>query len=315
MSVIVVTGGAGFIGSNLAEELFHQGHEVRVIDNFISGRLDNLVSFIDGITLYDADILDPAALDEALAGADIVFHLAAVTPVPQSLEDPVTTTRTNEEGTVRVLDHSRRAGVKLVVFASSAAVYGNPEKLPLIEESTLGPLSPYAVSKLAGEYYCRVFSNLFGLQTISLRFFNVYGPRQDPDSSYAAVVPKFISTYLQGSRPVIFGDGNQTRDFAFVEDVVQVCCLLLKHEGQFNGDIINISTGRSTTVNELARVVRSAVGSGEKPEHGAERSGDIKHSVANISRAQKLLGYDPGISLETGLKRTVEWYRARVSNP
>lgn len=307
MSIVLVTGGAGFIGSNLVEELLGRGHDVRVIDNFISGRLDNLVSCVDRITLHDADICEDEPLAEAMDGVEIVFHLAAVTSVPQSVEAPVDTVRTNIEGTMRVLDCARHHGVRLVVFASSSAVYGNPETLPLAEDAGPNPLSPYAVTKLSGEHCCRMFSSLFGLQTLSLRFFNVYGPKQDPDSHYAAVVPRFIFTCLAGKQSVIFGDGRQTRDFIFVGDVARLCCALVEGELEFRGEVVNISTGTGLSINELARVVRSLAGGGE-PVYGPPRPGDIQHSVADISRARQLLGFKPEIDLETGLKNTVEWF-------
>ena len=314
MTKVLVTGGAGFIGSNLVEALVARGTDVRVLDDFSSGRMENLEAVLGSIKLLRGDICERDAVEEAVRDVEVVYHLAAVTPVPQSMKEPAATARVNVEGTVRVLDVSRKAGVRLVVLASSASVYGNASDLPVKEEHALDPLSPYAVSKVAAEYFCRVFATLFPMSTICLRYFNVYGPRQDPLSPYAAVVPKFIDACLGGDGPIVFGDGKQTRDFTYVDDVARANMLLLDCDRTFRGEVVNVATGTSVSINHLLRVVQQQVGSKRQPEYREPRVGDIKFSSASIDRAGELLGFSPSWSFSDGVKKTVDWYRSALKS-
>jgi len=303
----VVTGGAGFIGSHIVEALA-ESHEVVVIDNFSSGKQENLNMVRDSINAIQGSITDLPLLKDACKGADGIFHLGAIASVARSVDDPFITHETNLTGTLNVLLAARDCRVKKVVFASSSAIYGEEPTLPKREDMHPDPRSPYAVSKLAGEYYCNVFSELFGVKTVSLRYFNVFGPRQDPHSEYAAVIPKFITRILNNQPPLIFGDGKQTRDFIYVKDVVQANMLAMQSSitGTFN-----IGSGQSTDLNTLASSLEKIMKVSLSPVYDKPRSGDIRDSVSDITAAKKFLGYQTEYSLEKGLAETISWFRHR----
>jgi nucleoside-diphosphate-sugar epimerase len=308
MEKYLVTGGAGFIGSNIAEELIKRGHLVRIIDNFLTGKRENISTFLDKIELIEGDIRDYDVCKRALEGVDFVLHQAALSSVPRSIEDPLLTTEINIKGTLNVLLASRDLGVKKFVFASSAAVYGDNSTLPKKEDNVGNPLSPYALSKLVGEKYCWIFSQIFGLSTVCLRYFNIFGPRQDPSSQYAAVVPNFITRMLEGGSPTIFGDGEQSRDFAYVFNVVEANILASKAEG-VSGEVFNIGCGEGTSVNSLASKLNEILKEKINPSYDEPRQGDIKHSFADISKAKKMLEYEPQVLFAKGLEETIRWYR------
>jgi UDP-glucose 4-epimerase len=301
----IVTGGAGFIGSHMIEAITGS-HEVVVIDNFSSGKHENLNRLGDSITAIQGSITDLLLLKEAFQGADGIFHLGAIASVARSVSDPVATHETNLSGTLNVLLAARDCAVKKVVFASSSAIYGDEPTLPKREDMPPVPLSPYAVSKLAGEYYCKVFSELFDVKTVSLRYFNVFGPRQDPNSEYAAVIPKFITRYLAKQPPIIFGDGLQSRDFVYVKDVVRANMLAMQSSktGTFN-----IGSGKRIDLNTLAGTIAEIMHVRIPPMYENPRSGDIRDSVSDIAAAKKVLGYEGSYSLEKGLAETVSWFR------
>jgi UDP-glucose 4-epimerase len=300
----IVTGGAGFIGSHIVEAI-SESHEVVVIDNFSSGKRGNLSGFKNVHTI-EGSICDLGLLKEAFSGADGIFHLGAIASVVRSVDDPGFTHETNLTGTLNVLLAARDCGVKKVVFSSSSAVYGDEPTLPKREQMPPVPLSPYAVSKLAGEYYCSVFSELFGLKTVSLRYFNVFGPRQDPMSEYAAVIPKFITRLLNQQAPLIFGDGKQTRDFVYVKDVVQAN--LLAMQGSKTGTF-NIGSGERLDLNTLARTLAGIMDIRIPPIYEKPRSGDIRDSVSDITAAKNSLGFRTSYSLDKGLKETISYFR------
>lgn len=307
MSKFLVTGGAGFIGSNLCEKLLESGHSVRVLDNLATGKEENLRGFIDSVEFIRGDIRQPAALEKAAAGMDYIIHLAALGSVPRSVEDPATTHEVNATGTLNVLNAARAAGVKRIVCASSSSVYGDTPVLPKQEDMTPTPLSPYAVSKLTGEHYCKVFHRVYGLETVALRYFNVYGKKQDPNSQYAAVIPRFASALLKGERPTIYGDGEQTRDFTFVDDCNQVnikACFA----GGCQGMHFNVGCGGRVSVNELFRKIRDRIGSSIEPQYAQARKGDVRDSLASIDKARSIIGYEPAYNIDSGLGKTVDWY-------
>lgn len=304
---ILITGGAGFIGSHLCEELSHN-NEVVILDNLSSGRRENIEPFMnENVTLVPASITDRNGISPLFDGVDYVFHEAAIASVPQSIADPRATNEVNVTGTLNVLELACMCGAKKVVFASSSAIYGDTNELPIDEERILRPLSPYAASKIMGEYYLTLFYELYGMETVSLRYFNVYGPRQDPSSDYAAVIPKFIQCAIRGVAPAIFGDGGQTRDFIYVKDVVDANILAAESSitGQFN-----IAGGKRTSITELSDIIASFSYPALEAEHGPERAGDIRHSYADTSKARDMLKFSPKTSLEDGLSQTFEWYRA-----
>lgn len=306
----LVTGGAGFIGSHLVESLLSQHQDVRVLDNFLTGKKENIADFSDGIELIEGDIRDLATCKKAMAGVDVVFHQAALPSVPRSVEDPFLTNAINVNGTLNMLIASREAGVEKFVFASSSSVYGDDPGLPKKEGQEGVPLSPYAASKIAGEKYCQVFWQNYGLDTVSLRYFNIFGPRQDPLSQYAAVIPIFISKISQGVSPTIYGDGLQSRDFTFVRNVVQANLLASRAE-DVAGEIFNIACGERITVNDLFAIIRDMHDRDIEPVHDKPRPGDILHSFADITKGKKMLKYEPAVSFEDGLKETVLWFRGR----
>ena len=310
MKKCLVTGGAGFIGSNLTERLLGDGVQVRVLDSLTSGFMENLEPFLGNIEFKQGDVRDIDTLQEIMVGVEVVFHQAAVVSVPQSLEDPIETSMVNDLGTLHVLEAAHRAGVRRVVFASSCAVYGDLPHLPKKETMETRPLSPYAASKLHGETYASLYSDLYGLDVVCLRYFNVYGPKQDPTSPYSGVISIFLDRAVQGELPTIFGDGEQFRDFVYVADVVQAN-LLAAYQDNITGAVINIGTGSSVTVNGLWQTISQFAGVEGEPERAEERPGDIRESVADISLARELLTYEPHHSLEEGLKLTWEWYRSK----
>ncbi len=308
MNKYLVTGGAGFIGSHIAGELVRKGHSVRIIDNFSTGKRENISSFVDDIELVEADIREFKVCREVVEGMDFVLHQAALTSVPLSIEDPLLTNEINITGILNLLLASREAKVQRLVFASSAAVYGDDSQLPKTENMEGLPISPYALSKRVGELYCRLFSQLYGLSTVSLRYFNIFGPRQDPFSQYASVIPNFIGKMLNDEKPAVFGDGEQSRDFLYVSNVVDANILALKATG-VSGEVFNIAGGEKTTVNSLIEELNGALDKEIEPSYDDPRPGDIKHSYADISKARKMLKYEPTVSFKEGLNETVRWYR------
>jgi nucleoside-diphosphate-sugar epimerase len=305
----LVTGGAGFIGSNLAERLLTDGHEVHVLDDLSTGHRRNVPA---GATFHAGSILDGKLLRKAMAGAEVVFHQAALGSVPRSVEEPVLSHEVNLTGTLRVLEAARALDVRKVVFAASSSAYGDTPTLPKHEGMLPAPLSPYAVTKLASEHYCSAYHKVYGLPTTSLRYFNVYGPRQDPNGAYAAVIPKFILAALKGETLTIHGDGTQSRDFTYVADVVQAN-LLAAQGAKSDGQMMNIGAAGRTDLNELAREIIALAGSRSKVVHGPPRAGDVHDSQASLDRARELLGYRPAVALAQGLSRTVEWFRANAA--
>lgn len=315
MATYTIAGGAGFIGSNIAEHLLRGGHDVRVLDNFATGRRGNLEQApawaAEGAARYsliEGDIRDAAACDEALSGADYVILVAAIPSVPRSVEDPLTTNDVNVRGTLEVLEAARRHALKRVVFSSSSSLYGESETLPKVETMAPAPISPYGLQKLAGETYCKLYYRLYGTPTVALRYFNVFGPRQDPASDYAAVIPRFITTIKSGGQPTIYGDGEQTRDFTFVANVVQANLLGCSAGQSALGGAFNIGCGDRISLNELARTIGSLIGREVEPIYAAPRAGDIRHSMAAIGEARRHLGFEPQTGLVEGLRRTLEAY-------
>jgi len=299
---IVITGGAGFIGSNLAEELAKK-HEVVIIDDLSTGRVEN-VEDLD-LELVRGGITDPDLLKENFRGVDYVFHQAALPSVQRSIEDPVRANEVNICGTLNVLVAARDADVKKVIYASSSSVYGDTPELPKREDMKPDPKSPYAVAKLAGEYYCRVFNEIYGLKTVALRYFNVYGPRQDPSSDYAAVIPNFVNRVMAGKEPIIYGDGEQTRDFTFVRDVVQANVLAMESDAT---GVFNVATGTRISINDLAGMVMEIIGNRMDCVHEAARAGDVRDSLGDISKAHAGFGYVPRYVMEDGLSETIGWF-------
>jgi len=299
---VLVTGGAGFIGSHLTERLCREGHSVRVLDNLATGRLENLEAVRDEIELVEGDIRDPEISVDAVRGCEVVFHEAALPSVPRSVRDPQASHAANATGTVNVLVACRDEGVRRVVFASSSSVYGSNPKLPKEEEMATMPIAPYAVGKLAAEGYCRAFFEVYGLETVALRYFNVFGPRQDPASEYAAVIPRFVTAVLAGERPVVHGDGEQSRDFTYVDNAVDANLLAAGASG-VAGRTFNIAGGERISLNEVLRELGRITGREIDALHDEPRVGDVRHSQADISRAREALGYDPAVSVREGLAR------------
>lgn len=312
MASYLITGGAGFIGSHLAEELVRRGEKVRILDNFDSGTLENISQFQKSIDLVESDLQDLDILRKALDSIEYVIHLAAVRSVPRSVDDPLSTNEINVQGTLNVLWTAKEAGVKRVVNASSSSIYGGSDTLPQLETQPPNPLSPYAVSKLAAEYYCRVFSQIYGLETVSLRYFNVFGPRQDPSSQYAVVVPIFINAGLNGRQAEVHGDGLQTRDFTYIDNTVEAT-LLAAVAPNVSGKVFNVACAEHHSVLDLLKTVKQILGVPIKYVHTAPRAGDARHTQADITLARELLNYQPKVSFEEGLQRTVEWFRNNTS--
>jgi UDP-glucose 4-epimerase len=314
MAVCLVTGGAGFIGSHLVEALVGRGHEVRVLDNLSTGCRSNLEAVADRIDFLQGDITDLQQVRDAVRGVEVVYHQAALASVPRSVADPLATHNVCVNGTLHVLLAARDAKVRRIVYAASSSAYGNSARLPKAEADPTAPLSPYAVAKLAGEQYCAAFSEVYGLETVRLRYFNVFGPRQTPDSPYAAVIPLFIQALTSGRGPVLHGDGQQSRDFTFVEDVVQANLLAADAPG-VSGRVYNVACGKRTTLLELVAHLNELLGTRVAPTHTESRPGDVRHSQADISRAVADLAYWPTTDVRRGLARCLEWWRQRAKRP
>lgn len=312
MARYLVTGGAGFIGSNIAEELVSRGEETIVFDNLSTGHEKNIEHIAGSIEFIEGDIRNPDELAAALKGVDYVLHQAALASVPRSIEEPLLVNDVNVNGTLNLLEQARLAKVKCVVYAASSSAYGETEKLPKTEDIMPQPLSPYAISKLVGEYYCSVYSKVYGLPTIAIRYFNVFGPRQDPKSQYAAVIPIFVNHLLRNERPVIYGDGEQSRDFTYVKNVVNAN-ILAANCGKAAGQMVNVACGTKYTLNGLFNKLRELIGGEIEPHYSEVRPGDVKHSHADISKARELFDYSVEVPFEEGLERTVDWYRNSLS--
>ncbi len=304
----LVTGGAGFIGSHIVEGLLARGDAVTILDDFSTGRRENVEPFLDRVTLVEADLNDGEALLRAVDGAEVVFHEAALPSVPRSVSDPIGSNRANVDGTLALLCAARDAGVRRVVYAASSSAYGDSEQLPKVESMKPSALSPYAASKLAGEFYASAFTRCFGLETVSLRYFNVFGPRQNPKSQYAAAIPLFITAILKGRHPVVYGDGEQSRDFTYVENVVRAN-LLAAEAPQAEGRVFNVGCGAAVTVNRIIEMINELCGKNVPSDFQPPRVGDVKHSLADISAAGECLGYAPVVPFEEGLRRTIEFFR------
>ncbi|MGH8371261.1 MAG: SDR family oxidoreductase [Gammaproteobacteria bacterium] len=304
----LVTGGAGFIGSHLARALLHQGHEVKILDNFSTGKRENIEDL--PVEVFEMDVRDTSGVRRAIRGMDNVFHLAALASVSRSINDPLMTHAVNESGTLVVMDASHRADVKRVVYAGSSSAYGNSTSLPKQEGAKPAPASPYAVSKLTGEYYCRVYWETFGLETACVRYFNVFGPHQDPDSEYAAVIPRFIQAAVNSRRPVIYGDGTQSRDFTYVQNAV-TATILAATASKAVGEVINVACGERRSLLNVIEMLEDMLGDRIAPVFEASRLGDVKHSQADISKARELLNFSPEVGFKEGLHETLEWFRNR----
>ena len=314
MPTFLVTGGGGFIGSHIVEGLLGRGATVRVLDNFATGRRENLAGFRGPLTVIDGDLRDTEAVKRAATGVEAIFHLGALPSVVRSIEDPVASNAVNIGGTTNVILAARDAGVRRVIFSSSSSVYGDAPTLPKVETMEPAPLSPYAIQKLAGEHYARIAKPLFGVDVVALRYFNVFGPRQDPKSDYAAVIPRFITAILKGDTPTIFGDGLQSRDFTFVENVVEANLRALEASSEAAGQAFNIACGERITLLDLVAAIARIVGASDvTPKHAPARAGDVKHSLADIGKAKALLGFTPKVSFAEGLERTIEFYRKKPS--
>lgn len=308
----LVTGGAGFIGSHIAEALVKQGNRVRVLDSLITGKRENIAHLTGKLEFIEGDIRDYETTRRATEGVGIIFHEAAIPSVPRSVVEPQLNHDANSNGTFNVLLAARDAGVKRIIYAASSSAYGETEELPKREDMLPSPLSPYAAAKLFGEYYCQVFTRVYGLETVSLRYFNVFGPRQDPSSPYSGVISKFVTALLKGDTPVIFGDGEQSRDFTYIANVVDAN-LRAAEAPDASGQVMNMGTGKRVTLNQLLAELQAIIGTNLTPRYEAPRAGDIRHSLADISRAGQLLGYRPLVGLAEGLRDTVAWYRENLS--
>ncbi len=309
MALYLITGIGGFIGSSLARELLQRGEQVRGVDNFSTGKRANLDPISAQIDFREADILDLEAMKWACADVDYVLHQAAIPSVPKSVLDPIASNQANVDGTVNLLVAARDAKVKRLIYAASSSAYGDTPTLPKHERMTPDPISPYAVAKLASEHYLTSFYRCYGLETVALRYFNIFGPRQDPTSPYSGVLAKFITQMLSGKQPTIFGDGEQSRDFTFIDNAVEANLLACKAPAQVAGKVFNVATGRRVTLNETFKLLQPLTSYSGSPIYAAERGGDIKHSLADISLAEKHLGYVVKANFEEGLRRTVDWYR------
>lgn len=308
MEKFLVTGGAGFIGSNICRRLVAEGCFVRVVDNLLTGKRGNLDDMIDKIEFVEADMGDPNVARSVMKGIDVVLHEGALPSVPRSVDEPELTHKHCVDATFMLLMAARDAGVKRFVYAASSSAYGDTPTLPKVETMPTSPLSPYAVGKLVGEYYCSVFAQVFGLETISLRYFNVFGPYQDPTSQYAAAIPAFVTSILKNQPPTIYGDGEQSRDFTYIDNVVQanLCAARAK---KTNGEVVNIACGEKVTVNEIIALINEMVGKKVVPHYAPARAGDVKHSLADITAARELIGFEPVVLFRDGLQRAIAWYR------
>lgn len=307
MAQYLVTGGAGFIGSNVIRKLLELGHQVKVLDNFLTGKRENLTEVKYDIDLREGDLRDFDTVRTAVKACDYVLHFGALPSVPRSVENPLRSHDININGTLHILEAARHEGVKRVVFSSSSSVYGDTPTLPKQEDMPLHPLSPYATNKATGEMYCGVYHRIFKLETVCLRYFNVFGPRQDPTSQYSAVIPKFIAAFQSGDQPTIHGDGEQSRDFTYVDNVVfaNIAASTARHA---EGSVINVACGSRITINQLAQKIGTLLGKEVKPYYEPPRAGDVKHSLADITKARELLGYSDMVDIDAGLDRTIEWF-------
>jgi nucleoside-diphosphate-sugar epimerase len=312
MATYLVTGGAGFIGSHLSEELVHRGHTVRVADSLITGRRANL-EHLPAVEFHQGDLADLDFARSVVQGCDFVLHQAAIPSVPRSVADPIASNRANVDATLAVLVAARDAGVKRLVFAGSSSAYGNTDTLPKHEDMPSIPLSPYALQKVVGEQYLQMFTELYGLETVSTRYFNVFGPRQDPSSPYSGVISVFATALLENRAPTIYGDGGQTRDFTYVANVVDGVLRACEAPAA-SGEVINVATGGRISLNQLFREMKSIIGGSVDPVYAEPRAGDVRDSQADIGKARALLGYQPRVSFEEGLRRTIQWYRAQASS-
>jgi nucleoside-diphosphate-sugar epimerase len=310
---VLVTGGGGFIGSNLVERLVRERVHVRVLDNFATGRRENLLHMLEGVELVEGDIQSYERVHNAMRGCEVVYHQAALPSVPRSIQDPLTSNASNVIGTLNVLLAARDSGVRRVVYASSSSVYGSNSEVPKREDMAPLPIAPYAVAKLAAEGYCRSFFEVYGIETVSLRYFNVFGPRQEALSQYAAVIPNFVNAFLDGEPPVVFGDGEQSRDFTYVDNAVDANLLAAEAEG-VAGQVFNVACGKRISLNDLVMELQRLTGTDLAPTYAAARPGDIHHSHADISRAREALGYRPAVDLREGLARTLAHYEERRAN-
>jgi nucleoside-diphosphate-sugar epimerase len=307
MEKFLVTGGAGFIGSNICKKLVSQGYFVRIVDNLLTGKKSNLSPISDKIEFIEADMGDPDVARQVMKGIDIVLHQGALPSVPRSVDDPAATHKHCVDATFTLLLAARDARVKRFVYAASSSAYGDTPTLPKVETMAVNPLSPYAAAKLMGEFYCSVFSKVFGLETVSLRYFNVFGPQQDPTSQYAAAIPAFVTSILKNTSPTVYGDGEQSRDFTYVDNVVEAN-LLAARAKQTKGEVVNIACGEAITVNAIIKMINEIVGKNVKPIYAPARKGDVKHSLADITAAKKLLGFKPVVGFRQGLEKAIKWY-------
>jgi len=311
MEKFLVTGGAGFIGSNICRKLVGEKCFIRVVDNLLTGKKSNLASIADKIEFIEADMGDEKVARKAMKGIDVVLHQGALPSVPRSVDDPAATHKHCVDATFTLLLAARDAKVKRFVYAASSSAYGDTPTLPKVETMPCMPLSPYAAAKLVGEYYCSVFSKVFGLQTISLRYFNVFGPHQDPTSQYAAAIPAFVTAILKGQPPTVYGDGQQSRDFTYIDNVVHAN-LLAARAKRTAGEVINIACGEAVTVNEIISMINAMTHNNIKPKYEPTRPGDVKHSLADINLAKKLIGFEPVVSFKAGLELAIDWYRENL---
>jgi nucleoside-diphosphate-sugar epimerase len=314
MAKYLVTGGAGFIGSNLVRFLLDKGHDVAVLDDFSTGKRENVEEIVDSIDLIEGDIRHRPTVDRAVKGCAAIFHEAALGSVPRSVKDPQTSHDVNVNGTVTVLEAARAAGVKRVVFAASSSAYGDQKESPKHEGMIPSPISPYAASKLACEAYLQGYAAVYGMETLCLRYFNVFGPRQDPFGAYAAVIPAFVSSLLAGKRPVVFGDGEQSRDFCYIDNVCLANWLAANAPANVcKGQALNIACHHQTSLNQILRLLQELLGTKLSAEYQADRPGDVKHSLADVSLAKKTIGYEPKVFFEEGLRKAIDWYRRNLS--
>lgn len=311
MIKVLVTGGAGFIGSNLVDGLLREGYEVRVLDNFSTGRRENIEHFKKDIELIEGDMRDQEITDQAVDGIDMILHEAALPSVPRSIKAPVTSNDVNVGGTLKLLSSAQKAGVQRMIMASSSSIYGNTVELPKHEGMMPKPMSPYAVTKLTGEHYLRVYHELYDMETLAIRYFNVFGPRQDPTSQYSGVIAKFMTAALEGTKYTVNGDGTQARDFTYIDNVVKGNLLALR-ASKLGGESVNVACGGKYSLLDLTEAINQAAGVNLPIEFGEDRAGDVKYSMAAIEKAKKLLGYEPDIDFFEGIKRTFEWYSAHV---
>jgi len=313
MARYLVTGGAGFIGSNLVRYVLGKGHEVVVVDNFATGKRENIADFVDRVDFIEGDIRERSTMDKAVAGCAAIFHEAALGSVPRSVEDPAGSHDANVNGTLTVLEAARAAGIKRVIFAASSSAYGNIEESPKHEGMPPQPVSPYAASKVACEGYMRAYAACYGMETLSLRYFNVFGPYQDPDAAYAAVIPAWVSRLLRREPPIVYGDGEQSRDFCYIDNVCQANWLAAQAAPEVcDGAVMNIACHARTSLNEILQLLKELLNSDVEAEYTDPRPGDVRHSLADVALAKKLIGYEPKVFFAEGLRKAIDWYKANL---